>query len=147
MKLPARFKWIFYSCVVMLYLSGVVFFLSDHFFQVKTEFGMTPPAAQIHILHIHSIVGLFFIFAFGYIYRVHVEPGLRGTRRRKSGISLLAVIAFLCLTVPFLFYATDESLRSSVAAIHTYIGLATVLPFLLHFLLRDRKKKKERPRR
>ena len=134
MKIYRKFRRFFMFTWYVLYVSGLAFFVFEHFFQVQGEFGWEPHPWQIPTLHFHGIIGLGFLILMGHLYAVHIRPSLRGRRKRTSGIFLLVCIAMLCLTVPGLYYLGDVYSKNS----HSYLGLATLLPFLIHVLHRDR---------
>ncbi len=136
-----RFKIIFLFSVLGLYLSGLLYFIFDHFFKISGAFGTENHAWQLPTLHVHAILGLLFLFLFGYVYGMHIEPGLKGTRRRFSGIVMVGVIILLSVSVPGLYYLTDGNFKSGTVFVHTYLGLVAPVPFLLHLLWKERRRK------
>ncbi len=120
----------------VLYFSGVAVYILKGWLQVDRGMGPEPRSWQITSLQAHSIFGLLFLFLFGYLWATHVLPGWRRRRRLKTGISMVAVCLVLFVTVPFLFYASHEGLKSSMVWVHTYFGLASLLPFAVHLYSR-----------
>jgi hypothetical protein len=141
MKFSKTFKLIFFTTVIGLYLTGLIVWILDRWGKVDHGFGPEPTAAQIWLLKSHSIVGLIFFVIFGYLIHSHIRPALWVERKIKSGFSILGPTVLLMLTVPGLFYLTDDNQKHMVALIHTYVGLAILLPFLVHLLTRVKKKK------
>jgi hypothetical protein len=135
-KLHSGFKRLLFTTSALLYASGVAYLIFDTFVRVHGEFGNEPHPLQATVLHIHGIVGLVFLFVFGHLYANHIRPGLRGKRRKLTGWAIFAPITFLALTVPGLYYFGNENLKNAIAALHTYVGLAVLLPFGLHLYKR-----------
>jgi len=134
-KLFQPFKGFFLSCMSALYVTGVVVFILGQFWQVDRGFGLEPSPWKLTFLQMHSIVGLFFMFLFGYLWATHITPGWRRRKKRGTGAAMTGVCIVLFLTVPFIFYATHEDLKAVSVWIHTYLGLVALLPFLYHLLV------------
>ena len=132
MKLAGRFRVVFISSILALYLSGVNIWVLQKFFTQDNGMGPENPAATIWVLRFHAVVSIAFLMAFGYFIRVHIIPGLRGKDRKPGGMLNLGIISFLILTMPFLLYAIDEKFKYWVSFLHTYVGLAFILPYLVH---------------
>jgi hypothetical protein len=116
-----------------MYLTGVFTWVLSHWFLVNAGFGLESSPLRIFWLQVHSVASLWFLALFGYIFHAHVIPSWRRGRKRLSGMVLTLVLIFLSLTVPGLFYITNEGIKNSVALIHTYVGLSLVAVFLLHY--------------
>ncbi len=136
MKIRQGFKAFLYVSLLGLYLSGVLVWILNTWFQRDQGLGLEPSVYATPSLHIHSILGLWFLILFGYLFHSHVLPGLRRKKKIKSGWLLLIVCIVLILTVPGLFYLTNETAKSITSLIHIYIGLSSLLIFGIH--LRDR---------
>jgi hypothetical protein len=116
-----------------MYFTGVFTWVLSHWFIVDVGFGPESSPLRILWLQTHSISSLWFLALFGYIFHSHVIPSWRRGRKRLTGATLTSVLIFLSLTVPGLFYITNDSIKNSVALIHTYVGLALAGVFLLHY--------------
>ena len=138
-RMTREFKIVFLTTCIVLYISGVAYFYFEHFVRVATDFGEDQSPYQALILHLHGIAGLLFLGLFGYLYATHVKPGLRGRARKLSGYMILTVVLILCFTVPGLYYLGSERLRALFSNVHTYLGLAVILPFFWHFIGRFEK--------
>lgn len=130
MKLAQPFKSILLSTCFFVYISGFLVWWLEY----KTEVADLRTSS----LHVHSIISLWFMIVFGYLYHSHIQRGLRSRRRLWSGVILTSIICALIFTVPFLFYLSSEEWRERIANIHTLIGLSVVAPFLAHFLFRSK---------
>lgn len=132
MKLGRRFKAALLWTSALLYGSGLAVWALAKCFTTDEGYGPQPSPWKPSVLHAHSVAGLFFLVLFGYLWSVHVEPGLKQRKKRKSGWTLLACFGILFATVPVLFYAVDETARSGAALLHTWLGAVLLAPFLIH---------------
>lgn len=132
MKLGPRFKAALLWTAAILYITGLAAWALASHFQVDTGYGLEPSPLKPWFLHAHSVAGLVFLVLFGYLWRDHVEPGLRRQKKKRSGLTLVAALVVLFATVPLLFYLTGESARAWTAALHTWLGAALLAPFLYH---------------
>jgi hypothetical protein len=133
MKIKRRLKLILPSTLTLMYLTGVLTWVLGHWFQTDHGFGPESSPFKIWWLQIHSIISLWFLVLFGFLFHSHVIPAWKRRKRRLSGGLLTGTLIFLALTVPGLFYLTNESLKSSVALVHTYVGLVLLFIFLFHY--------------
>ncbi len=133
MKLTLRLKWIVISTLLGLYVTGVAFWVMSHWFMVNIGFGPERSPIATLWLQLHSTVGLWFMVLFGYLFQAHVMPSWKKGKRLRSGTTLTAVSIFLIATVPGLFYISNETMKANVAWVHTYVGLATLVIFLIHY--------------
>jgi hypothetical protein len=133
-----RIKRILYPALLGLYVSGVAVWVMQTFMQRDHGFGLQAPPQTLDILHIHSIIGLWFLLVFGYLFRAHIETGWRSKMKRRSGVLLTAPFLILFATVPGLFYLVDEKWKSTTSFIHTYLGLILVVPFFIHYFTKKR---------
>ena len=132
MKLGRGFKLLLLWTCGVLYATGLAAWLLASRFQVDRGYGPEPSPMRPFFLHSHSIAGLLFLVLFGYLWKDHVEPGLRKFKKRRSGLTLLAALVSVLATVPPLFYATGQTARAWTVAIHVWLGAALLAPFLFH---------------
>ena len=139
MRVNWPLKLIFYISFTLLYVTGVLHYVLGF---SRWEFPWPTPM-QTTILHAHGVVGIWFLFFFGHFFRSHILPSLGQWRHRRTGITLFVTLGFLSLSVPFLYYMGDEKLRYGMAAIHTWIGIAVIVPLIIHIALAlyDRKRR------
>ena len=80
MKLRPGFKLVLYVSLSLLYFSGAYVWAR----------GMAPDASRltVSLLHFHSIISLWFLILFGYLWHSHIQKGLKARKKMKSGISL-----------------------------------------------------------
>lgn len=132
MKLDRWFKAVLLWTSAFLYMSGLAAWALARWFQTDQGFGPEPSPLKPWALHAHSVAGLGFLVLFGYLWRAHIEPGLRRRKKKRSGLTMIAVLGVLFATVPLLFYLTGEQARAATAAVHTWLGAAALAPFLYH---------------
>jgi len=133
MKLGFRLKFTLLLTLASLYTTGVLTWVLSNWFQVRTSFGTEAPVMRVIWLQVHSIISLWFLILFGYVFHSHVRPAWKRRKKRLTGSLLTGTLIFLSATVPGLFYLTNESLKDSVALIHTYVGLVAVVIFFVHY--------------
>jgi len=85
-------------------------------------------------LQSHSVVGLFFFSLFGYLLHAHIRPAWTRRKKRLSGGVLTCLILILLVSVPGLFYVTSELLKPWIIGLHTYLGLALIFFFAIHYV-------------
>lgn len=139
MKLSKDLKRAIYFLIGFLYLSGTTEWLLKSFFQVDNGMGPEPRPSEIWILRFHGTLSLGVLMLIGYVLRAHVVPSWKANRGKKSGLPLTFYIFAIILTVPFLMYLTDEKMKATAEQIHTYLGLALIVPFLIHLLAKRRR--------
>lgn len=128
MKVQRLLKIVFYLSFSILYLSGVADFVLG---KILTS-PMGSPPEQALALRVHGIAGLWFLFLFGHFFKAHILPSLRGVRHRRTGILLWLALGLLSVSVPLLYYLSNETLRDATVFVHTYLGIAVLAFLLMH---------------
>ncbi len=125
-----------------LWILGAAVFVLKHFFSVQGEFGVTPHPWQPTILMLHGIVAVAATFLFGWICGDHVALTWRMRADRASGVWLLAMVFVLIATGFAAFFMVSDSLRAMNGTVHEWLGLALMIPWLLHLMFgRGRKRR------
>jgi len=132
MKLTQRFKLILFLTCGGLYFAGAVIWIFSRWVRIPSSFGETHHPIEAWATRLHSFFGFLILVLFGYLIRVHIEPGLKGNRRKSTGVTLSGVFLILSLTAFPILYSADGWLRESSQAIHLYLGLSSALLFWLH---------------
>lgn len=128
MRVDRALKWTFYISFTLLYLSGALEYA------VAIAVG-SPSPTQSLLLRVHGVVGLWFLYLFGHFFKAHIWPSLRQIRHRKTGITVWVILSILCLSVPFLYYLSNDWQRELTIFIHTYLGLIVLIPLVAHIYL------------
>jgi hypothetical protein len=94
--------------------------------------------ARIWMTLLHVLAGFVTCALIGALWTVHMRYWWRKRKGRLSGGTLLSIFAFLGLTGVGILYAGRESLVSLNALAHTVVGLALVVPYIWHTVIRKR---------
>lgn len=131
-----------YSTLGLLFLSGSLWLVLHWFFQVQTEFGSSPHPLQPGILIAHGLLGILAVFVIGWASGAHVASQWKRGVNRTSGIAWIVVLGILTVTGFGTYYLTSEPIMHADALVHEVVGLAAVLPALLHWLPNGRAAKR-----
>ena len=129
MKLPRAFKVLLFAVLTSAFVSGTLWFIFDRWVRVQGALGLDHHPAQEILLRIHGIVAYATLLSLGYLLRAHIQPGLKGKRRKKSGLAMVSIFSFLILTALIQLYGPDSAFRDNSGLLHFYVGLS--LPVLL----------------
>ena len=132
------FRFVFWSIVLGLFVSGSLAWFFKNWYLVDQGFGLGPRSIQVYFLKTHGTTALLFLVLLGFVIASHVQPRLQKKYRRWSGLLFLSGCTLSILTVPFLLYLSDEYLHSIAAKAHAWVGLSLSIPFAVH--LRSAKK-------
>ncbi|MGK6324866.1 hypothetical protein ACMGDM_17520 [Sphingomonas sp. DT-51] len=120
------------AVLAAVWASGAAWWLLHHFFQRNGAFGPEPSAAEPWALRLHGLAAMATVALLGWLGGVHVAPGWRARRRRRSGGALFGAGVLLSLSGYLLYYVADEDARAAVALAHWVVGLAALPLFLAH---------------
>ena len=134
MQLSCRHRRWIYLTGALLWASGVAWLISHFLVRSAAEFAGAPQPSEAWWLRLHGAAVIGFLVAFGALLPLHVLHGWRQRRNRRSGVTMLAIVATLALSGYGLYYAGDPRLRSWISATHWIIGLASAA-LLLHVML------------
>jgi hypothetical protein len=135
--LSRRRRWLTYLTLGGLWTTGVVWLVLHYGLQRAGEFGATPHPLQPWALRAHALFAFGTLWLGGLLWAVHVAPNWRRHHRRMSGIVSIALLLVLIGSGYLLYYIADERWRLSTSTLHWVLGLAALVPFLVH-LLHDR---------
>ncbi len=145
--LSRRRRWLTYGVLAGLWLSGAVWLVLRYFMQRHGEFGPSPHPLQPWLLRAHALFAFATLWLGGLLWAVHVAPNWRRHHRRMSGIVTAGALLILIASGYLLYYVADDRWRISVSTLHWLVGLAAIVPFLVH-LWHDRhhRDREHRPR-
>lgn len=91
---------------------------------------------QPGVLKAHVLAAPFLVFALGLVARGHALPKWKSgeTTGKKSGISLLGLVAPLVLSGYAVQVLTGDSLRKRIGWTHAALGVVYVLAYAAHLL-------------
>lgn len=145
LRLSPRHRRFVYGAFAAIWASGVLWLIFHYFLPRQGEFGAEPHPLEAWWLRLHGAAAFFALWLGGLVWIVHVRHGLARPKRRVTGIALIAMFGVLAASGYLLYYASDDALRDAVRLVHWLVGLALIVPFLLHSL-RARRLRKARER-
>ncbi|HEY8010861.1 MAG TPA: hypothetical protein VIE67_07650 [Rudaea sp.] len=116
------------------WLSGILWLVFHYFLMRRGEFGAEPHPLEAWWLRLHGAAAFASLWLGGLVWAVHVRSGLARPKRRISGMLLIALFVVLAASGYLLYYAGDDALRDAVRLVHWLIGVALIVPFLIHSL-------------
>jgi hypothetical protein len=139
MKLHGGFKRIFWLVLGSSFCTGASFFVFDQWVRVPGILGPEHSPFQKWIIRAHVTSDYLLLLSLGYLIRVHIQPGLKGRRHRRTGLGVMTALGVMMASSLPILYAADGDLRSSSIWIHTYLGLSIPLILGLHLWQKRRK--------
>jgi hypothetical protein len=139
--LPLWLRLAVYAGFGALWLTGAAIFLLKHFLQASTEFGTAPNPWQPTALAIHGLIAVPILYLLGWMSARHVGEAWRRGGNRPSGVTLLALSAALALSGFASYYLVQEFARSANGWLHSLLGLAVIVPALVHWIAGSRRRR------
>jgi hypothetical protein len=133
-RLSRRRELLVYAILGTLWVSGIGWLLFHTFVHATSAFGDVPHPLEVWWLRLHGAAAFASVWLFGMLWAIHVLPAWKA-RRRVSGI-VLGVVASVLVLTGYLLYYGGESSRAVVSVLHWVLGLAALVPLLLHALRR-----------
>ena len=134
MSLSRRQKVAIYGVCAALWGSGALWLVFDYFLQRTGPFGPEPNPAEHWLIVLHGATAFVALWMGGWLWGAHITPWWHRQKRRNSGKVLIGFGALLIVSGWLLYYAGDDALRRYTAITHWLLGLAFVVPFLVHGL-------------
>ncbi|MBI1882889.1 MAG: DUF4405 domain-containing protein [Chlamydiae bacterium] len=146
MKIPKKQRSILYISLIILFLSGAIWWGANFLIKPETEIDSFIYTSRSLSLEIHGGVAMVVLMVLGSLIPNHILKSWRAKLNRRSGVLLITVFVLLILTGYFLYYA-DENLRNFSSTLHLVLGF--LLPFfVIGHILRSRAfRRKENKRR
>lgn len=137
-RLSSARRWTVYGVGAGLWLSGAAWLVFHYFLQRQTEFGSEPHPLEFWSRAAHGLFGFAALWTFGLLWGSHIARGWKWRRHRLSGGVLAGVILWLIVSGYLLYYLGNETALNATQLLHWAAGLALPLPFLAHWLMRNR---------
>jgi hypothetical protein len=115
-----------------LWLSGGLWLFFHYFVLRQGEFGASRHPLEPWWLMLHGAFAVATTWMFGLLWGVHIAQRWSLRRRRRSGILLIGLLAWLTLSGYLLYYLGNEHLRAITSWLHWSTGLACPLAFVAH---------------
>ena len=135
------YRALLFAVLTTAWISGLAFFVLNNWITVEGEFGPEKHPWQFAVLRTHGAAAFLMMISFGYLLASHVPAGWRTGRVKKSGISLVASVAFMVLSAYILYYASDLDFRHYLVYAHVAVGFSLPFQVTLHIVqgkLRER---------
>jgi hypothetical protein len=114
-----------------LWLTGALWLCFHYLLKRQGWLGVVHPL-ETSWLRVHAAFAFAAIWTFGFLWGTHVVPGWWIRRRVRSGVTLVAVAAWLMVSAYLLYYLGDEDQRFVVSVLHWSVGLGCPVIFLAH---------------
>ena len=128
LRLSARHRAWFYGAFAALWVSGVAW-LALHWWVARHDADAMPDSSEPWLLNVHGAAAMLALILFGTLIPLHVRPGWRARRNRRTGATMVGVAGALMVTGYGLYYAGGESLRTLTRYVHD--GVGTALPLVV----------------
>lgn len=121
----------------LISLSGIGYLLTQEFLSTVGLFGVEIHFSQAWWQASHVLIGMGFLITVGMLTSEHLRPKLLSgnKRRKKSGLSLIALISLSCLSGYLLMLVSSEKLSEVIGLVHWITGLGGALMLILHLKL------------
>jgi Na+/proline symporter len=130
--------WLHVS-VAITAITGIVFAVMKYMLKNDDEFSVINHPWQPHMLSAHVVVAPLLLFVLGWTFSNHMLPKFRfSEQKRVSGIASMSLILPMALSAYLLQIATNESLRTAMAAAHWITSGLFVITYALHLFVRAR---------
>jgi hypothetical protein len=134
LKLPRWRRWTVYGVSLGVWLSGAVWLIYHYFMRTEGRFGIQAHPAEVWLLRAHGIFSFWTVWIFGLLWSIHIVRGWKADWKRWSGGFITGFAFVLTITGLGLYYIGGQIWREWTSLIHWVLGLAAVVPFLIHWL-------------
>ena len=122
-----------FSVCALLWASGIAWLVLHLGFEPHNEFGALPHPWEAALMRLHGLVAVAGVFLLGWLGAGHVLERWRRSRNRTSGWVLVGCAALLVFTGYALYYSVGP-LHTGSAWVHEWLGAATLIVALTHWL-------------
>jgi hypothetical protein len=133
-----RIRWTLYAIGACVWVSGLLWWVYDHYLLRQTNIGIEEDPLQVWWLRLHALTATVAVWLLGYICAVHVQRNWSGGLRRSSGLLFVSTFAFLALSGYLLYYVDADRPAAFITQVHWLVGLCAPLVFVVHRGLRRR---------
>jgi len=121
--------------LLLMFASGLL--LAPTTLAMRTELEVAwrlPGAGRIAVAALHAAGGFALMLLMGALWSVHMRSGWRRRKQRLSGVLLGSWLIVLTLSAVAVYYVGEDTLGRLAALTHLVLGLALLVPFLVHWL-------------
>jgi len=140
---PNEFYWAQIFATLAVWLSGLWLLPSALEFKLQYEVDWALPLeTRLPAVISHVVAAFFLLFLLGALWFGHMRAGWRKRLNRTSGAALAVMFAVLAGTGVALYYAGSETGQLFNSVVHSVVGMALLLIFVVHMLLGRRIRKR-----
>ncbi len=130
-RLSRRISAALLATLAALWLTGAAWLLLHYILAKPDEFGVIRHPLESPTVLAHGVLALAALFLLGWFAGRHAGAASSG-RRVASGWLLTLPLAVLVVAGCAQLFVTSAPLQSALAAVHWVLGLALLLPLLVH---------------
>jgi len=140
-RIPKPYQVGLFIALAISWFSGLCFFILKTWFVVEGDYGLVKHAWQFPALQVHGFGAFMMMICFGFLLGSHVSYSWKTKKKRKSGIALIAMPAFLIITAYLLYYIAQDDVRELIEYAHLAVGFMLPGVLIWHILIKIRLKK------
>ncbi len=122
-----------FGVCALLWTSGIAWLVLHLGFEPRNEFGTLPHPWEAMLMRVHGLVAVAGVFLLGWLGAGHVLERWRRSRNRTSGWVLMGCAVLLIFSGYALYYSVGR-LHTGSAWLHEWLGAATLIVALAHWL-------------
>jgi hypothetical protein len=130
-RLSRRISAALLAVMAVLWASGVLWLLLHYVLASPGEFGVVRHPLETPVLMFHGVLALVALFLLGWFAGRHAGAAASG-RRVASGWLLTVMSGTLVVAGAAQLFLTSAAWQSGAAVVHEVLGVALVLPVLVH---------------
>ena len=130
-RLSRRISAALLATLAALWLTGALWLALHYIWARPDEFGVIRHPLESPTVLVHGVLALLALFLLGWFAGRHVGAAGSG-RRMASGWLLTLLLGVLVVAGCAQLFATNAAVQSALALLHWVLGLALLLPVLVH---------------
>lgn len=139
-RYPSWFPYVLLGIFGLLILSGLLLVPSALLFRMEWDVPWALPGdSRVAVAAIHVGAAMLALVSLGALLPVHMRTEWSKCRNRRSGIGIVALLAFLAVTGLCNLYAGDPVISKITSGLHMLLGLAVPLIVATHVFMGTRK--------
>jgi hypothetical protein len=125
--------------IALTAITGAVFAVMKYFMKSSDELAVVNHPLQPHMLAAHVVIAPLLLLLLGWTFSNHMLPKFRfSDQKRFSGIAAMSLILPMTLSAYLLQIATNETLRTVMAAAHWITSGLFAVIYVVHLFERAR---------
>lgn len=134
-KITSSIKYLLFTSLAALFLSGVAQIMLRSFFYTETDYGISFSPYEASSLSIHGASSILFLVIFGALFPTHISRAYKAGVNMKTGILVLVFVFVLIITGYFLYYVANENLRTISSLTHSVLGVLLIPILFSHVIV------------